>query len=97
MIAPAGQPRILKSRNPNKQTAPHRIVSIIHHHLPVTHEPHPSQHHTKDSMGKRRLKARVREAGEAFEQARDSAVDSQLEAARPDEELFFVDTEARWV
>lgn len=46
-------------------------------------------------MGKRRLKDRVREAGEAFEQARDSAVDAQLEAARPDEDLFFVDTEAR--
>lgn len=46
-------------------------------------------------MGKRRLKDRVREAGEAFEQARDAAVEAQLEASRPDEELFFVDTEAR--
>jgi hypothetical protein len=48
-------------------------------------------------MGKRRLKERVREAGEAFEAARDAAVEEQLEAARPDEELFFVDTEARCV
>lgn len=47
-------------------------------------------------MGKRRLKDRVREAGEAFEKARDAAVEEQLEAARPDDELFFVDTEARY-
>lgn len=46
-------------------------------------------------MGKRRLKDRVKEAGEAFEEARASAVEEQLEAARPDDELFFVDTEAR--
>ena len=48
-------------------------------------------------MGKRRLKDRVREAGEAFDAVRDAAVEEQLDAARPDDELFFVDTEARYV
>ena len=49
------------------------------------------------SMGKRRLKDRVKEAGEAFEAARAEAVEAHLDAARPDDELFFVDTEARCV
>lgn len=48
-------------------------------------------------MVKRRLKDRVKEAGEAFETARLVAVEESLEAARPDDELFFVDTEARCV
>ena len=40
---------------------------------------------------------RAREAGEAFEVERDRAVEESLDAAKPDAELFFVDTEARYV
>lgn len=49
-------------------------------------------------MGRgKRVQKRTREAGEEFEVERDRAVEESLEAAKPDNELFFVDTEARYV